>query len=208
MVRFLPVPALVLTLALFSQGPPLFYWGSRPAVVSAEGEPGSELARVTEVHAARDASDLVLRFTFDRAVREALTTAEGAPVSGRLHAVLYIDSDDDRSTGFAGGARDLRSGAERRIELGTQYLGEDPPERRQPTVAVRLTLASVGRNGERRPLWRRDDTDQPRVIRVLGEWVEARVPMDRVGAQGRARFVLVEGERAWDGRLPAPGERP
>lgn len=203
MVRFSLVSLLALGLALLAQGPPLFYWGSRPAVVSGSADGGGELARVTEVHAARDGAELVLRFTFDRPVREALTTAQGAPVSGRLHAVLYVDADDDRSTGFAGAERDLRSGSERRIELGTQYLGEDPPERREPTVAVRLTLASVGRKGERRSLWRRDDTDQPRVVRVSGEWVEARLPLDRVGVGPRARLILVDGEQSWDGRLEA-----
>ena len=202
-LRLAPVPSLLLAFVLASQGPPLFYWGSRPAVVLREGGARGELARVLEVHAARDGGDLVFRFTFDRPVREAITTPEGAPVSGRLQAVLYLDVDDDRTTGFDSGSRDLRTGAERRLEVGTQYLGEDPPERMAPIVAVRLTLTSVGQGGTRRALWRRDDTEEGRAIRVSGEWVEARVPLDRLGLETRARLILVDGDQAWDGRLEA-----
>jgi len=211
-VRFLPVPALLLALVLASQGPPLFYWGSRPPVVLREVSAKGPEARVLEVHAVRDGADLVVRLTFDRPVSEAVTTAEGAPVSGRLQAVLYFDVDDDRTTGFAAGSRDFRTGAERRLEVGTQYLGEDPPERPAPAVAVRLTLSSVARDGLRRTLWRRDDTDVPRVIRVSGEWLEARVPLDRMGLEARPRLILVDGDQAWDGRLepepPGSGGRP
>ena len=201
MVRFQPVPALLLALVLASQGPPLFYWGSRPPVVLREGGTDGDLARVLEVHAARDGSDLVVRLSFDRPVQQTITTADGAPVSGRLQVVLYIDVDDDRATGLAAGPRDFRTGAERRLEVGTQYLGEDPPERAVPAVAVRLTLSSVATDGSRRTLWRRDDSDTPRAIRLSGEWLEARVPLDRVGLQARARLILVDGDQAWDGRL-------
>jgi hypothetical protein len=200
-VRFVPVPALLLALVLVSQGPPLFYWGARPPVVVRDDGAGGDLARVLEVHAARHGANLVVRLTFDRPVQQALATAEGAPVSGRLQAVLYIDADDDRATGFSAGPRDFRTGAERRLEVGTQYLGEDPPERSAPSVAVRLTLSSVAADGSRRTLWRRDNTEEGRLIRLSGEWLEARVPLDRIGLETTARLILVDGDQAWDGRI-------
>ncbi|HET7291625.1 MAG TPA: hypothetical protein VFM88_04305, partial [Vicinamibacteria bacterium] len=98
-------------LVLAVEGRPLYYWGARPAVVTLD-EPATRgvEAAVLELHAARDGGDLVLRVGFDRPVREAVRLPDGTPVSGRLKAVVYIDADDDRSTGTQEGPADLRTG--------------------------------------------------------------------------------------------------
>ena len=195
--------AALLLLALSAgNGRPLFYWGSRPAVIeAATPAPDTPNARVTEVHAARDAGELVIRFSFDRQVKDALRLADGAPVSGRLYAVLDIDTDDDRATGFDSGPMDLRTGSERRLELSTRYLGEDADEKRQASVDVTATLYSIAKDGRRRLLWQRDESSEPLRISSHGDVVELRLPGDRVALGAGARLILSDGERAWDGRL-------
>jgi hypothetical protein len=194
------VGLVLLSLLLGAQGRPLFYWGARAPVVAVPRTGESAHARVAEVHAAVDAGDLVLRFSFDRPVASALELPDGTPVSGRLAAVLYLDADDDRATGLDAGERDPRRGAERRLELGSIYIGEDPPEQPKAAVVVRATLQSVASDGRRRTLWRADDQDLDRVS-WRGEWVELRVPEGRVGLGARARLILDDGPEAWDGRL-------
>lgn len=197
--------ALLLAVLLAPEGRPLFYWGARPAVVAvppASGE--SDDARVTELHAALDGADLVLKFTFDRPVEAALRLPDGSPVSGRLRAVLDIDGDDDRETGFDAGALDLRTGAERRLELATRYLGADPDEARVPAVQVTARLVELRKDGTRRTLWRADDSEEERVS-WRGDAVEMRVPAARLQLGPRPRLILVAGERALDGRLESGG---
>ncbi len=196
--------AVVIALALMleaAEGRPLFYWGARaPIVAMNEAAAKGEEAAVLELHAARDGADLVLRFTFDRPVRDALWLPDGTPVSGRLKAVVYIDTDDDRSTGTREGAADLRTGAERRLELGALALGEDAEEHRAASALVSATLTGLTQEGRRRTLWRADSELTTRVS-VRGDAVELRVPADRVGADGRCRLVLVSGGDARDGRM-------
>src|SRR3989442_9923956 len=106
------------------QGKPLFYWGGRPPVIATEAAPGQGVeAQVLEVHAALDEGGLVLRFTFDRPVRDAIHLPGGLPVSGRLPAVVYVDADADRSTGWDLGPGGLRTGTEDRLEIGGVALG-------------------------------------------------------------------------------------
>ena len=200
MLGSLPV-ILALALVLAAEGRPLFYWGARPAIVTLK-EPAtrSEEAVVLELHAAPDQGDLVMRFSFDRPVREALWLPDGTPVSGRLKAVVYIDTDDDRRTGTQEGASDLRTGAERRIELSALAMGEDAEEHRAATALVAATLHGLTQEGRRRTLWRAD-SELPNRVSVRAEFVELRVPADRVGADARCRFILVSGEDVRDGRL-------
>src|SRR5262245_14606396 len=200
MLGSLPV-ILALALLLMAEGRPLFYWGARPAVVTMNetAKKGAE-ALVLELHAARDKADLVLRFSFDRPVREALWLADGTPVSGRLKAVVYIDTDDDRSTGGQEGAADLRTGAERRLELGALAMGEDAEEHRAASVLVAATLQGLTQEGRRRTLWHAD-YELPNRVSVRGDSVALRVPADRIGADARCRFVVVSGGDVRDGRL-------
>lgn len=198
--------ALLLLALLAPEGRPLFYWGSRAPVVVAEYGPGeSAQARVMEVHAARDGADLVLRFSFDRPVGAQLRQTDGTPVSGRLRATLYVDADDDRASGLAGGPKDLTAGAERRVEVGTLYLGEDAEESRKSAVLVSVTLWGLRADGRRRQLWRADDSSEPDRVSWRGEWVEVRLPAARVGLDARSRLVIAEGDRAWDGRFEDEG---
>jgi hypothetical protein len=170
-------------------------------VVADYGPGESAEARVLEVHAARDGGDLVLRFSFDRPVGAQLRQADGKPVSGRLRATLYIDVDDDRTSGLSGGPKDLTAGAERRVDVGTLFLGEDAEENREASVLVSITLWGMQPEGRRRQLWRADDSSEPGRVSWRGEWVEVRLPEARVGLDARSRFVIAEGDRAWDGRF-------
>jgi hypothetical protein len=189
------------------EGRPLFYWGARPPVIQARHEgPGSNEARVAEVHAARDGGDLLVRLTFDRPVRTALHLPNGTPVSGRLRASLDLDTDDDRRTGFAGGAKDLRTGAELRLELGAIAMGADPDEKRPASALVAATLFGLTPEGRRRTLWRGDDTAAPRRISAHDDAVEVRIPATLAKAGPRIRLILTDAEGAWDGRL-AEGPR-
>jgi hypothetical protein len=187
---------------LATGGRPLFYWGARPPVVVPDAlVRGGAEAQVTEVHAARDAGDLVLRFTFDRPVGEALALADGTPVSGRLRAVLYVDGDDDRRTGLAADPPDPRQGADARLELGVLYVGEDPEEDREASAVISVVLSSLSASGRRRTSWRGDDVSRPDNVSARGEWVEVRVPAGRLvtDSRSRTRLILTVGSRSWDG---------
>lgn len=188
---------------LLAEGPPLFYWGARPAVIAVEAgnvpAPDS-VARLQEVHAALDKGALLLRFTFDRPVRDATHLADGSPVSGRLRATLYLDRDDDRATGLQQGPADLRTGADLRLEVGVVAVGEDAEEKRPATALITATLASVDASGKRKTLWRTDDLESPRRVSARGEWLELRLPAE-VQVGPRARLVLSLDDRALDGRL-------
>lgn len=193
---------LLLLVILAAEGRPLFYWGARQPVVVAEVGPGSsEEARVAEVHAAADHGGLMVRFTFDRAVREAIRLPDGAPVSGRLRAVLYLDTDDDRGTGLEEGSRDLRTGADRRLEIGVVAVGADPEERRAASAVVTASLAALTADGRRRSLWRGDDSATPMSVSAHGDCVEVRLPPEHADVKPRARLILSAGDRVWDGRL-------
>jgi hypothetical protein len=192
-------------LALFllaACGRPLFYWGARPAVIVAEPAAApSEAARVTEVHAARESGAVLVRFTFDRLVREALRLPDGSPVSGRLQAVLYLDADDDRATGLDEGPVSPRTGADQRLEIGVLTLGEDAEEKRAAAAVVTAALHGVAADGRRRELWRADDAAAPRNVSAHGDWVEVRVPAPPGPVAAAVRLILAEGASAWDGRL-------
>lgn len=197
------MPWLLVLLLAAPEGRPFIYWGARPAlVVLDEAAERGVAARVLELHAARDAGHLVLRFSFDRNVSEALRLPDGTPVSGRLGAVLYVDADDDRGSGAQYGPSDLRTGAERRLELGAVAMGADPEEQRPASVLVAATLHGLSRDGRRRTLWSADDEDPGRV-RLYADCVEVRVPEESIGNVGPLRLVLVSGETARDGRLGA-----
>ena len=193
------LPALLL---LAAEGPPLFYWGSRSAAIETGAAAGqSEQAVVQDVHAARQQAVLMLRFSFDRTVRKAMYAPGGAPVSGRLRAVLYVDRDGDRATGPSAPEKDLRGGCELRLELGVLALGADAEEQREATAVVTATLYELEAAGRRRRLWQADDAAQPGDVSAHGEWAELRVPWELVRAGPAARLVLAEGERLWEGRL-------
>ena len=193
---------LAIPLVLLAEGPPLFYWGSRPAAIVVEGAAaGGVEAQVQEVHAALDKGALVVRFTFDRSVREATWLPDGAPVSGRLRATLFIDRDADRATGLDQGPDDLRTGADLRLEVGVVAMGEDSEEHRPAIAVVTVALATLSREGRRQILWRADDSDGgSRQVRTSGEWLEIRLPAE-AGVLPSARLVLNLGNRALDGRL-------
>ncbi len=184
-------------------GRPLFYWGARPPVIATEAEAdGGPEAQVLEVHAALDKGDLVLRLTWDRPVQEALYLPSGEPVSGRLRAVLYLDADGNRATGFDQGPRDLRTGADFRLELGVVALGADKEESLPAQALLTAFLASLTPDGRRRLLWRGDDAANPDRVSQRGEWVELRLPGAPLGLRPGARLILSVGERSWDGRIP------
>jgi hypothetical protein len=196
-------PVLLLLLAT---GRPLFYWGARAPVVVVRGAPtGGVVARVQEVHLARDDGDVVLRFSFDRPVAEALALPSGRPVSGRLRAILYLDTDADPRTGLRGAPADLRVGCDARLEVGVVALGEDPEEKRPALAVVTAALAGLDAAGRRHVLWRADDAANPQRVSAHGEWVELRVPGPSLELQPEARLVLSEAGKAWEGRLrPEP----
>jgi hypothetical protein len=182
-------------------GPPLFYWGARPAVITVEdlASNGPE-AQVREVHAALDQGALVLRFTFDRSVESASHGPDGAPASGRLRALLYVDADGDRATGWAAGPKDARTGADWRLEIGVVAVGEDPEENVPASALVTATLATVAADGRPRLRWRSDDVGNPREVSARGEWLEVRLPRD-VAVTPKARLILSLPGRALDGQL-------
>ena len=200
--------ALALALWLAAEGRPLFYWGARPAVIAVPArrtQADDVHARVTDVHVAVDNADVVVRFTFDRQVREALRLPDGSPVSGRLHAMLEIDADDDRATGLAAGPKarpaDLREGADRRIDIATRYLGADPDEQRAASVEVTARMASVSADGRLRTLWRESDAGDGRRLSWHGDSLELRIPADRVEVRARSRFILSGDGGVWEGRM-------
>ena len=193
---------LAIPLVLLAEGPPRFYWGSRPAAIVVEDAPaGGVEAQVQEVHAALDKGTLVVRFTFDRSVREATRLPDGAPVSGRLRATLLIDRDADRATGLDQGPDDLRTGADLRLEVGVVAMGEDAEEHRPAMAVVTVTLASLSHEGRRQTLWRADDSEEgSRQVRTSGEWLEIRLPAE-AGVLPAARLVLNLQSRTLEGRL-------
>lgn len=193
--------AVLLALLVPAEGRPLHYWGGRAPTVVAEAPTGSTGdARALEVHALADTAGLLLRFTFDRPVRDALRLPDGAPVSGRLQAVLYLDLDDDRTTGFDGGPHDLRTGADARLELGTVFLGADPDEgRRDPVAVVTAVLDGLDGEGRRQRLSSFDQLSAPGALSVYGEWVDLHLSCGP--PRPRARLILAVGDRVWDGRL-------
>jgi hypothetical protein len=195
---------LVLAL-LLGCGRPLFYWGSREPVISVELPAArGEAARVAEVHAARDRGDLLLRFSFDRPVREALHLPDGSPVSGRLRAVLYLDADDQPGTGLDEGPESLRTGADQRLELGVVAVGADAAEKRAAAVVVTAVLHGLTPEARRRELWRADDATAPRAVSAHGDWVELRLPAPPAPRGRSVRLVLVDGDAAWVGRFAGP----
>ena len=185
-----------------AEGHPLFYWGARSPIVTVEtGADGGTEARVVEVHAAVDSAGLVLRFTFDRPVAEALHLPDGSPVSGRLSASLYVDADDDRGTGFDQGGSDVRTGADRRIDISSVSMAEDPDEKRPASVLVAATVYALTREGRRRTLWRADDESDPKRVSAHGDWVEVRLPAEALTPGPRARLILVTPSGPRDGRV-------
>ena len=206
---WLPLLIALTAAGALHEGRPLFYWGARPPLIQARHEgAGSAEARVVEVHAARDGADLLVRFTFDRPVREALHLPDGTPVSGRLRAALDLDMDDDRRTGFAGGDKDLRTGADLRLELGAITMGADPEEKRSASVMVAATLFALTPEGKRRSLWRGDDAADPRQVSAHDDVVELRLAGQAAKAGPRARLILTDEAGAWDARLAeAPRHR-
>ena len=197
------IPLLLMLLA--PEGRPLSYWSGQPAVISASaaGENAAE-ARVTAVHAMRKDGALLLRLSFDRSIQEATTAPDGAPVSGRLRAVLYLDTDDDRRSGLDAGPNDLRTGADQRLELGVLSLGADPEENRPAQALITVTLAALARDGRRHTLWRADDESLPAQLSAYGEWIEVRLPAEHSPASRHPRLILSSGVHNWDGRVREP----
>jgi hypothetical protein len=197
---------LALLLAFLVEAPtggrPLFYWGARRPVITAPAvATGGVEAQVVEVHATQDKGDLVLRFTLDRPVHDAIRLPDGSPISGRLRAVLYVDADGDRRTGWDQGPNDLRTGADGRLDLGAVSIGEDPEEKRPAGVVVSATLYSLTIEGRRRTLWRADDDSEPNRVSAHDECVELRVPTDALRISPRARLILATADGPHDGRL-------
>lgn len=191
--------ALLLLAALLAQGPG-FSFGNRPPVIRAPARDGGDEAAVTEVHAALDGADLVVRFTFDRPVQRALYGADGAPVSGRLRAVLYVDADGEKKTGLSAGPKDPRTGADRRLEVGVVAVGADPEENRGAAAVVTASLSDLA-GKSRRSRWRGDAAATPGQVSTGGRWVEIRLRGERGPFKRAARLVLAEGERFLEGRL-------
>ena len=187
-------------LLLAAAGRPLFYWGSRPAVVAVEVQRGrGQEAQLEEVAAVVDEGSLVFRLTFDRPLRQALYLGDGAPVSGRLRATVYVDADDDRKTGLDEGPMDLRTGADYRVDVGVLALGADAAEKRAAQALVTVALVAV-QDGRRRTIWRADDASHPEAVSFYGESLDVRLPAGAVSAKTGARVILASGGRSADGR--------
>jgi hypothetical protein len=190
---------LAAMIASAAEGPG-FTFGNRPALIRAPATAGGNVAAVTEVHAALDGADLVVRFTFDRPVQRALYAADGAPVSGRLRAVLYVDADDDKKTGLAAGPKDIRTGTDRRLEVAVIAVGADPEENRGAEAVVTAALSDLA-GKSRLSRWRGDTAATPRQVSTSGRWVEVRLMGERGPFKRTARLVLADGERLLEGRL-------
>jgi hypothetical protein len=190
---------LAVLLALEPQGPG-FAFGNRPPVIRAPAAAGGDVAAVTDVHAALDGAALVVRFTFDRPVQRALYGADGAPVSGRLRAVLYVDADDNPRTGLVAGPKDPRTGTDRRLEVGVVAVGADPEENLGASAVVTAALSELA-GKSRRSRWRGDATATPRKVSTGGRWVEVRLDGEHGPFKRTARLVLADGERFLEGRL-------
>jgi hypothetical protein len=184
---------LVIALLATEPGRPLHYWGARAAAIVAErpGEAPAE-ALVTEVHVALVDGDVFVRFTFDRAVREATRLPDGTPVSGRLRAVLYWDTDEDTRTGLDAGRSDPRTGAERKLEIGVVALGEDAAEKRPAQALIVATLYGLTQDFGQKVLWRTDDERSGGALSWRGECVELRLPVALFGRSAGGRVVLTQ----------------
>lgn len=191
---------LVLLAALFAEDVPHFDWGRRLPVIVTQARVAGPEAAVVEVHAAIEGGALRLRLTLDRAVKEVLYLPDGTPVSGRLRAALYLDADDDRTTGLDEGPRDLRTGAERRLDVEAISVQADPEEKRAGQGVVAVTLRALTRDGRRRVLWRGDDTGVGGVTTV-GRFIGIRLPAAHAALAGRGRLVLDTGGRTWAGQI-------
>lgn len=193
--------ALVVALAA-PAAEPGFAWGNRPPVIARASAPreGDLEAAVVSVHAALDGPDLVVRFTFDRPVQRAIYGADGAPVSGRLRAILYVDADDDRKTGLAAAANDPRSGADRRLEVGVVAVGADPEENVGASAVVTASLSDLA-GKRRRSRWRGDTAATPRQVVTGARWVEVRLLAERGPFKRTSRLVLAEDDVFLEGRL-------
>ena len=193
---------LLLLVVLLAQGRPLFYWGSRsPVVTPGEHQGPPEIARVVEIHAALDRGDLVIRLTLDRPVRDATHLPDGAPVSGRLQARIYLDLDGDPATGQAGSSADSRTGTERLIELATLYVGEDEEQLRPAEARVIVAIDALDEAGRRSPLWSAEHVASPDRVSMRGEWVELRLPERHAPVAERSRFVYATGLEVFEGRF-------
>ncbi len=197
---------LIALVAASGEGRPLFEWAERGPVVVADapaapaGETSPE-AHVAAVDAAREADALVLRFRFDRAVGDAVHLPDGTPVSGRLRALLYLDADDNRSTGLASGPDDPRTGADARLEIGVVSVAADAEEQVAAAAVVSAVLYGLAPDGRRRALWRGDDESAPASVSAHGTDVEVRVPAASLVVAPTARLVLAQDDRVWVGRL-------
>jgi len=191
---------ILAALAVPAAEEPPFAWQSRPPVIRGAPRAGGKEAAVDAVHAALDGPDLVVRFTFDRPVQRALYGEDGAPVSGRLRAVLYVDADDDRKTGLTSHPEDPRAGADRRLEVGVVAVGANPEENLGASAVVAASLSALQGN-RRRARWRGDTAATPRQVLSGGRWVEVRLLAERGPFKRTARLVLAQGERFVEGRL-------
>ena len=199
-----PVVKALLLIALLLQpvGRPLFYWGARPATIATSASPGEGVsAQVTEVHGVVDRNDFIVRFSFDRPVRDALYLPSGAPVSGRLRAVLYVDADRDRDTGWAVAPGDARAGADFRVDLGVLALGADPGEGITAQAIVTVSLFELTHDNRQRNLWRGDHSANPERVSIRGDAVELRLPGELMHVVTTARVTLIVDADAFDGYL-------
>jgi hypothetical protein len=180
-----------------------FAWGNRPPVIARDAAtPPREglVAKVVSVHAAVDGADLVLRFTFDRPVQRAMYAESGAPVSGRLRAILYVDADDNRKTGLLAAANDPRAGADRRLEVGVVAVGADPEENLGSSAVVTAALSDLA-GKRRRSRWRGDAAATPRQVVTGARFVEVRLTGERGPWKRTSRVVLAEDDVLLEGRL-------
>jgi hypothetical protein len=156
-------------------------------------------AQVEEVAAVVAEGSLILRLTFDRPLQEALYLEDGAPVSGRLRATVYLDADADRTTGLDEGPMDLRTGADYRLDVGVLAMGADPSEKR-PAQALLTVALVVVQSGRRKTIWRADDSSHPDAVSLYGESLDVRLPAGAVSPKAGARVILSSGGRSRDGR--------
>ena len=192
----------LIALAVLPAAEPGFAWGDRPPVIARPSgpRPQSDVAAVLSVHAALDGGDLVVRFNFDRPVQRAIYGESGAPVSGRLRAILYVDADDNAKTGLLAGAHDPRAGADRRLEVGVVAVGADPEENVGAQAVVTASLSDLA-GKRRRSRWRGDTGATPRQVLTGPRFVEVRLLAERGPWKRTSRLVLAQDDVFLDGRL-------
>jgi hypothetical protein len=197
------VKSLLLVLLLAQPvGRPLFYWGARPATITTSVAAGEgPVAQVTEIQGVVDRNDLILRLSLDRPVHDALYLPSGAPVSGRLRAVVYVDADENRETGWAVSPGDARAGADYRVEIGVLALGADPDEGIVAQGIVTASLFGLTADNRQRILWRGDHTADPDRVSLRGDAVEVRLPGEIMPVATTARLTLIVDDVAFEGRL-------